>query len=308
MTMANQRSGAGLSAPSAFPRGTTHMRLQEYDTSVRFAARVVASERITPESTYEVREIQLDIPQPGFTAAAGQSVGVLAPGQKEFGQQHHFRLYTVADLPEPRDGHVRIKLCVRRCSYVDEYSGEEYLGRASNYLCDLRPGDTVTLTGPYGLAFAVPADPDATLILIGMGTGIAPFRAFVRHLAQNAPEFRGKVWLFHGARTGLDLLYHNDPRGDLTQYYDRGTFEAIQVLSSRPHWTDEIDWGSALRSHGRELARLLDDARTHVYVAGLEKIRDQLDRVFAELAGGPARWARRKSELVAGGRWVELLY
>ena len=43
----------------------------------------------------------------------------------EFGQQHHFRLYSVADLPERgEDGRPRIKIAVRRCSYIDAYSGE----------------------------------------------------------------------------------------------------------------------------------------------------------------------------------------
>ena len=44
------------------------------------------------------------------------------------------------------------------------------------------------------------------------------------------------------------------------------------------------------------------------HVAGLEQISDELDAVFAGLAGSPAKWARRKAELQAGLRWDELLY
>ncbi|MCA8975958.1 MAG: ferredoxin-NADP reductase [Planctomycetes bacterium] len=287
---------------------TEAMRLQDYDTSDQFSATLVSTERITPTATDEVRELEIDIGRPTFSAHAGQSVGVLAPGQREFGQDHHFRLYTVADLPEQLERSTRIKLCVKRCSYVDEYSGERYQGVASNWLCDLRAGAEITMTGPYGTPFEIPAELDATLLLIGAGTGIAPFRAFCKRLYHDVPDFAGKVLLFHGARSGLDLIYHNSEKDDFSQYYDRGTFEAIQALSDRPHWTDAVDWQGAFESRAQELASLLDDAKTYVYVAGLEKIRDRLDRTLAEVVGSESRWARRKAELIAGHRWVELLY
>lgn len=284
------------------------MRLQDYDTSNPFPATLLATERITSEQTDEVRELELDVTRRGFLATAGQSVGVLTPGQKEFGQEHHFRLYTVADLPDVHDNGTRIKLCVKRVDYVDAYSGEHYQGRASHYLCDLKTGAELTLTGPYGSPFEIPDERNATLLLIGAGTGIAPFRAFVKRLYHEAPDFTGKVILFHGARSGLDLIYKNDERDDFAQYYDKGTFEAISALSTRPHWTDEVDWRQVLEARSSDLARLLDAPDTYVYVAGLEKIRDRLDETLSSIAGSPDRWVRRKAELIAGKRWVELLY
>ena len=59
---------------------------------------------------------------------------------------------------------------------------------------------------------------------------------------------------------------------------------------------------------GPEGTEAFVDPLSPLYVAGLEKIRDELDKVFTEIAGGDIRWARRKAELEAGGRWVELLY
>ena len=113
------------------------MRLQDYDITTQFQAIVVNSKRITPnESPEEVREIVLDMEDSGFDIRAGQNVGVLMPGHLEFGQDHHLRLYSIADVPEKTaDGKTRIHLCVKRCSYIDEYSGEEFRGLASNYLC-----------------------------------------------------------------------------------------------------------------------------------------------------------------------------
>jgi len=244
-----------------------------------------------------------------FTYELGQSVGVLAPGSADFGTEHHLRLYSVADLPGRGPmGKPRITLCVRRCFYVDEYSGEEYPGIASNYLCDLKAGDKLTLTGPYGLAFEVPEELDADLILIGTGTGIAPFRALVKHIYRNVEGWRGRIRLFYGAKSGLDLLYMNEEKNDLTQYYDQETFKAFQALSPRPHWGDPIAWDDVITQRGQEVWSMLGDPKTRVYVAGLEKMRPELDTVFAGLAGSEKKWERRKAELMAGGRWVELLY
>ncbi len=285
-------------------------RLEDYETQPRFEARVVSSERITPsESEDEVREIVLEVDRPDSPYEAAQNIGVLAPGDPAFGQEHHFRLYSVADRPERgKAGKPRIKICVRRCIYIDEYSGERYAGRASNYLCDLVAGDTLWTTGPYGQAFEVPRSMDANLILIGSGTGIAPFRAFVKHLYNDVREWRGRVLLFYGAKSGLEMLYQNEKNNDFAQYYDEETFEAFEALSPRPHWADPIAWDHAIAERGDELLQLLDKPNTYVYVAGLEKMRNELDAVFSQLVGSGKTWTEQKATLVAESRWVELLY
>ncbi len=284
--------------------------LSDYDTEPRHEATVVSSERITPAaSEEEVREIVIDVDRPDFHYMLGHSIGVLAPGSADFGHEQHFRLYTVADLPERSPaGLPRLKICVRRCHYVDEYSGEQFPGIASNFLCDLRPGDRFQVTGPYPLPFQVPEERDANLILIGSGTGIAPFRAFVKHMYRDVPDWAGRIWLFYGARSGLEMLYMNDEKDDFAQYYDQETFEAFQALSPRPSWGSPIAWEQALGRRGQELWELMGSPKTYVYVAGLEKMLGQLDAVFTGLAGGAERWQRRKAELVAGRRWVELVY
>lgn len=284
--------------------------LREYNTDPRYAATVVSNARITSDDSDEdVHELVLDVDRPDLPYEVGQSIGVVAPADPEFGNESQFRLYSVADLPETGEkGRPRIKICVRRCGYIDEYSGEWYPGVVSNYLCDLRPGDEVAITGPFGLAFEVPEERDANLILIGTGTGIAPFRAFVKHLYRNVPDWTGRVLLFYGAKSGLELLYMNDRKDDFSQYYDNETFEAFRALSPRPHWADPIAWDHAIQERGEELWEMLGQSETYVYVAGLEPMRDELDAVLGRLAGSKAKWTRRKAELVAGKRWVELLY
>lgn len=144
--------------------------------------------------------------------------------------------------------------------------------------------------------------------MIGSGTGIAPFRALVKHIYRDVTDWTGRIWLFYGARSGLELLYMNQEKDDFAQYYDEETFEAFRALSPRPHWGDPIAWDTALGQRGKELWKVLGEPKTYVYVAGLEPIRDALDRVLAEMAGSDDAWRQRKSVLTEEGRWVELLY
>ena len=286
------------------------MKLDDYDKQERFDAKVLSSVRITPEDAdAEVREIVLEVNRPDFDYQPGQSIGILTPGPHELGHDEHFRLYSVADTPALTEGgNPQITIAVRRVSYIDDYSGERFAGISSNYLCDLQAGDSISITGPYGYAFEVPEDKDANLVLIGSGTGIAPFRAFIKHIYRDIGSWRGKVRLFYGAHSGLEHFYMNEHRDDFTLYYDEDTFEAFKALSPRPNWADPIAWDYCLEERSTEIIEMLDDPKTYVYIAGLEDIRDELDRVFAQMIGSEERWARRRAELVAGGRWTELLY
>ena len=195
-------------------------RLTDFNTENKYQATVKKTERLTPLNTDEIRELLLEVNQPGFECQVDQSFGVLVETTGEFGNAHHHRLYSVADLPSKANGKQLITMLVKRCTYVDEFSGELYEGVASNYLCDRKVGDAITITGPFSLPFVVPEDKNANLILIGMGTGIAPFRAFVKHIYRQVKDWKGKIRLFYGARSGLELLYLNDKEGDLTNYYD----------------------------------------------------------------------------------------
>ena len=247
------------------------MRLEDYPTEPRYPATVLKSEEITEEgSGVEVRELVLEVDGHEFDFEIGQSVGVLVEGSGDFGKTVHHRLYTVADTPTT-DGNPEITLIVRRCNYIDDYSGEEYIGVNSNYLCDRRPGDRIT--GPFGMPFSVPADKNANLLLIGLGTGIAPFRALVKHIYNNVGDWNGKVRLLYGAHSGLELLYMNSKRDDFTNYYDEETFKAFKALSPRPNWADPIAWDLAIEDRADEILNLLSDEHTHVYVAGQKRIR-----------------------------------
>lgn len=286
------------------------MRIEDYPREPQYDATVLKSERITEElSEVEVRELVLEVDNHDFNFEVGQSIGILVKGPEEFGGSLHHRLYTVADTPTPKArGKPEITIVVRRCSYIDEYSGEEYIGINSNFICDRKTGDRLKITGPFGIPFSIPEDRNTNLLLIGLGTGIAPFRALVKKIYQQKGGWKGKVMLLYGARSGLELLYMNNKRDDFTRYYDEETFEAIKALSPRPNWVDPIAWDYAIEERAEEIWKMLSEGQTYVYVAGLEHIRDTLDKLFSNLCGSGKVWQKKKAELIKDGRWAELLY
>jgi len=286
------------------------MRLENYPTEPCFDATVLTTEEITDEgSEAEVRELVLEVHKHMFNFKIGQSIGVLVSGPDEFGGSLHHRLYTVADSPMPTaPGHPEITIVVRRCNYIDDYSGEEFAGINSNYICDRQPGDQIKITGPFGIPFPVPTDKGANLLLIGLGTGIAPFRALIKHIYEKVGDWEGKVRLLYGAHSGLELLYMNNRRDDFARYYDQETFEAIKALSPRPNWADPIAWDFAIEDRTKEIWTMLSDDHTFVYIAGLIQVRDVLDDLFSTMSGSSDAWNKRKAELMEQGRWVELLY
>lgn len=280
------------------------MKIEELDLGRRWSARLVGSFALTPPGAHEeVRELVLEVLEPGFEFQVGQSVAVLVAGPHDFGQQQHVRLYTLASTPAEA-GPRRISLCVRRCSYLDPYSGERFPGIASNYLCDLPEGSELVLAGPVGLPFRIPDDPRSPLLMVGLGTGIAPFRALLRELYEER-QWQGRVMLFHGARVGLEAVYR-----DAIAAVSRAApdFAPVEVLSPRPAWDAPVDLGAAISRHEAEVLQLLDDPDIHVYVAGLSPIGEQFDAALAARAGGADAWAARKAGLLEAGRWMALLY
>lgn len=286
------------------------MKIADYDTTLRHAATVVETNRITPaDYDVEIRHLVLRTCQDRPRFSAGHILVVFAPPAGEFGNREHQRFYTVASAEPSQDGEGdEITICVRRCFYIDEVNGERYPGIASNYLCDVRENDVITIAGPYNGPFQIPPETDANLIMIGIGTGMAPFRAFIKQIYEKARGWNGKVRLFYGAHTGMELLYMNDVNNDIANYYDEETFQAFTAISEKPHLGRPVDLGGILRENATEVWALIQDDKTYVYVAGLEKELEGLHGALARIAGSEERWEATRARLGAEERWSEILY
>lgn len=272
-------------------------------------AEVVENRRITPEKTDEVRHIVLRVDEPSFRYREGQSIGVVVPGPHAFGNKYHMRRYSIANDRSHFDAAgVEFSILVRRCFYIDPLNGERYPGIASNYLCDAPVGKSISVTGPYKSPFIIPTNNQSNLVMIGVGTGIAPFRAFIQHLYGEQGGWSGQVRLFYGARTGMDMLYMNDHNSDLKEYFQEETFMAYNALANRPLMSATEALQQSLDSHVEEALSLISQPQTYVCVAGLSKVEQAMDRVLAEAMGSDQEWAALKGQLVSQGRWSQLLY
>merc|ERR1712113_1277026 len=119
-------------------------------------------------------------------------------------------------------------LCVRRATYwCPELKADDPAkkGVCSNYLCDAQPGDEVKLTGPSGKVMLIPEKmADVDLIMVATGTGIAPYRSFIRRLFVEktpfAAAYKGLAWLFLGVANTDALLYDDEWQSVLKEYPD----------------------------------------------------------------------------------------
>lgn len=273
------------------------------------AAQLLATKRITPARAVEVRHLTLRVNDPAFQFVEGQSIGVVVPGPHPFGNPYHLRRYSIANArPRPEDETVDLDILVRRCFYIDEISGERYPGIASNFLCDAQPGQEITLSGPYRSPFQIPQDKTANLLMIGTGTGIAPFRAFAQLIYERRGGWDGQVRLFYGGRTGLDLAYVNDEETNLADYYDQPSFKAFKSLAANSLMSSSEALQRGLRENLDEVWDLIRASNTYVFLAGLGKIAQVFDRVMAERAGSPEAWQSHKQAMIQGQRWSELIY
>ena len=271
-----------------------------------YSAVLTESRRITPTASRdEVRHLVFRTGDLSFDAAVGNCIRVMAPGQ--FGNAWHTRLYSIMDL-ERRKEATEFAICVRRCSYIDDFNGEQYQGVASNYLCDMRPDATLTFAGPVGYPFVIPEDKSADILMLGMGTGIAPFRTLIRQIYEKIGGWQGRVRLFYGAKSPLEMLYMNDENNDLANYFDQPTFKAFQAVSPRPAFDLPASLDEALAQNAAEVWEMLQRPQTRVFVAGTGNMLAAVDKAMIELAGSARDWVSVHAKLRSSGRWNELLY
>jgi ferredoxin--NADP+ reductase len=177
---------------------------------------------------------------------------------------------------------------VKRVLDRDPATGAEHRGVASNYLCDLKPGDHVRVTGPAGKAFLLPDDPGTNLILVATGTGIAPFRAFLRRIYDELPHWTGAVRLVFGVRTEAECLY----REELGAYLSRPGYRHSFAFSRE----QQAPGGGRMYVQHRlaeqqdELGALLRRDQTFLYICGLKGMETGIQALFEGQPGTTSPW------------------
>jgi sulfite reductase (NADPH) flavoprotein alpha-component len=214
------------------------------------------------------------------------------------------RLYSISSSLKTNPGRVSVTVDALRYQ-IDKRTR---LGVCSTYLGDrVAPGDKVRVYVQKAQHFALPDDPTKPIIMIGPGTGIAPFRAFLHERqAVNAP---GRNWLFFGhQRSDYDFFYEEE----LLAMRAAGHLTRLTLAWSRDG-KEKSYVQHRMREVGRDFWSWLNDG-AHVYVCGdalrmAKDVEAALAEIVAEHGGcSPADAVKFVAELKAKGRYQADVY
>ncbi len=169
------------------------------------------------------------------------------------------RLYSISSSPQAHDG--EIHLTVARDSF--QVNGELKYGLCSDALCALREQETIEFYIHKNAQFKLP-EADKDIIMIGPGTGIAPFRSFLAE--RDATGAGGRSWLFFGDQHSItDFLYQTE----LQNWLQTGVLSRLSVAFSRDQ-EQKVYVQHKMLCQGAEFFEWLDGG-AHLYICGAKE-------------------------------------
>jgi sulfite reductase (NADPH) flavoprotein alpha-component len=184
------------------------------------------------------------------------------------------RLYSISSSRNATPGKLSLTVdCVR---YV--VGKRKRLGLASTFLAErIKPGEQVKVYVQKAHGFALPQDPKTPIIMIGPGTGVAPFRAFL--LDRNATGAPGKNWLFFGhQRSDCDFFYSDE----LNAMKWTGLLARLSLAWSRDG-DKKFYVQDRMREVGRDLWNWVAEG-AHVYVCGdAKRMAKDVERALVDI-------------------------
>jgi len=244
-------------------------------------ATVTSNARVTEVGKdYDTHHIVLDFGSMPFPVLEGQSIGIIPPGFDQHGRAYHPRQYSVASPRNgERPGYNNLSLTIKRV--LENHQGQPVRGVASNFMCDLKIGDKVQVTGPFGSSFLMPNHPRSSIVMICTGTGSAPMRAMTewrRRMRQSGKFEGGKLMLFFGARTQQELPYFGPLQSLPKDFID------IELAFSRTPGQVKRYVQDAMRDRSADLALLLRDPNAFFFVCGLKAMEEGVLMTLRDVA------------------------
>jgi benzoyl-CoA 2,3-dioxygenase component A len=253
------------------PWSAAHAYTNLYGPKTPTQATVVGNFKVNEAGTAnETHHIVIDFGSMPFPVLEGQSVAIVPPGVDASGKPHHARQYSIASPRNgERAGYNNLSLTVKRV--LEDHDGKPVKGVCSNYLCDVKVGDTIQVIGPFGSSFLMPNHPKSNIVMICTGTGSAPMRGMTewrRRLRQTGKFEGGKLMLFFGARTQEELPYFGPLQKLPKDFID------INFAFSRTPGQPKRYVQDAMRERAADLVALLKDPNTYFYVCGLKSMEE----------------------------------
>ncbi|MEQ1594111.1 MAG: benzoyl-CoA 2,3-epoxidase subunit BoxA [Casimicrobium sp.] len=287
-----------VSGSTVPPWSAAHPYVNLYGHKAPITATVSGNFRVTELGTEsDTHHIVLDFGGTPFPVLEGQSIGIIAPGVDAHGRAHHARQYSIAS---PRDGerpnYNNLSLTVKRVT--EDYDGKPVRGVASNYVCDLQKGDKVQVIGPFGTSFLMPNHANSNLLMICTGTGSAPMRAMTERRRRRVGKNEGgKLMLFFGARSQKELPYFG-PLMSLSKDFIDINFAFSRTPNQPKRYVQDL-----MRERAADIAALLKDANTYIYVCGLKGMETGVLEVLRDAAIAHGMdWQTLHADLKRDGR------
>ena len=191
------------------------------------------------------------------------------------------RLYSIASSPDFEPGTVHLTVGIVRY----EGQGRAKTGLTTGYLADRVPEgtDNVRVFMSPTRSFVLPEDGGKDIIMVGPGTGIAPFRAFIQQ--RKMDDAKGRNWLFFGDWTEEgEFLY----RDEINEFVEEGTIDKIDLAWSR-EGPEKVYVQHLMASHGAEIWEWIDNGG-YFYVCGdknymAKDVHSTLINICAEFGG-----------------------
>ncbi|UEA60280.1 bifunctional nitrate reductase/sulfite reductase flavoprotein subunit alpha [Gordonia otitidis] len=213
------------------------------------------------------------------------------------------RQYSISSSPKENPNEAQLTVSAVRYNV----HGVARHGVCSTYLADRADGDPISIWVQHSAHFAPPADPDAPMIMVGPGTGIAPFRGFLHE--RRALGHTGRNWLFFGEQHAATDFYYRD---EIESFRADGFLTDLDLAFSRDQ-ERKVYVQDRMIDKGAQLWRWLNEG-AYFYVCGdkARMARDvdaALTRVVAEHGklSGPSAEAYVKA-LAAEKRYVRDVY
>lgn len=295
--------------PKAPKKEKRDVPVNTYRPNNPFIGKCISNEELVREGGEgTVRHLTFDLEGSDLHYLEGQSIGIIPTGEDKNGKPNKLRLYSIAST---RHGDLlndkTVSLCVRQLEYKDPKTGEKVLGVCSTYLCNIKPGDELKITGPVGKEMLLPEDPEANVIMMATGTGIAPFRAYLWRMFKETHadyKFKGKAWLFFGVAYTPNILYKEELEALQAEFPDQ--FRITYAISREQKNADgsKVYIQSRIAEHADELWEWIQDEKTHTYICGLKGMEGGIDEGLSGAAGKfGVTWADYQKQLKRAERW-----
>jgi len=284
-----------------------------YKPKSPFIGKVLSNEPLVKEGgSGIVQHITFDLSGGDLHYVEGQSIGIIPEGNDENGKPHKLRLYSIASTRHgDKMDDKTVSLCVRELVYQHPETGETVYGTCSSYLCHIKPDADVKITGPVGKEMLLPDDPDATIIMLATGTGIAPFRAYLWRMFKEAEkkanpdyQFKGLAWLIFGVPYTANILYKEELEDLQSQYPDN--FRLTYAISREQKNAEggKMYIQHRVAEHADELWELMQKPNTHTYMCGLKGMEDGIDEALSAAAAKKGvNWDEFRKQMKKDHRW-----